>query len=478
MRLYLILAAGLSLLVAGETCADTIVLKNGRRIVADSVVVDGDRVRYLTAAGELVLPKSIVDHIEKGGVVQMPGSRMAGAANLAMTPPALKPTKANAEAERAAVHDGVVDREFLAAVASEARSGGAGANEKASIAYHAAAQLELVRGDVEHALDDERSALTYAPDNLVMLLDVAYLHLRLSEYKQALDYLQRAQRVGPDNPDVPKLTGWAYYGMSKLRQAVAEWERALRLKPDAEVQAALDKAKRDQQEEENYRENESSHFTLRYSGEAEPQLAREVLRALEMHFSAIESELNYTPPEPIGVILYTQQAFADITRAPGWAGALNDGRIRVPVQGLKQLTPDLSRVLKHELTHSFVRQKTRGHAPTWIQEGLAQWMEGKRGGEMAGALVQNCEQKQAKSLAELESPWIQLPVDEAAYAYAWALATIEYIVQVDGMGDVERILDRIATGNATETAVREVLRNDYAELMQATVHYLRKSYLN
>ena len=279
MRLYLILAAGLCLLVAKDTCADTIVLKNGRRIVADSVVVDGDKVRYLTAAGELALPKSMVDHIEKGGAGQMPASA-AGAANLAITPPSLEPSKANAAAESGAVHDGVVDREFLAEVASEARSGGAGASEKASIAYHAAAQLELSRGDMEHALDDERTALTYAPDNLIMLLDVAYLHLRRSEYKQALDYLERAQRVAPDNPDVPKLTGWAYYGMNKLSQAVSEWERALALRSDAEVQAALDKAKRDQQEEENYRENESSHFTLRYSGEAEPGLAREVLRAL------------------------------------------------------------------------------------------------------------------------------------------------------------------------------------------------------
>src|SRR5713101_7152775 len=329
---------------------------------------------------------------------------------------------------------------------------------------------------MEHALDDERTALTYAPDNLVMLLDVAYLHLRRSEYKQALDYLQRAQRVGPDNPDVPKLTGWAYYGMSKLRQAVAEWERALRLKPDAEVQAALDKAKRDQQEEENYRENESSHFTLRYSGEAEPQLAREVLRALEMHFSAIESELGYTPPEPIGVILYTQQAFADITRAPGWAGALNDGRIRVPVQGLKQLTPELSRVLKHELTHSFVRQKTRGHAPTWIQEGLAQWMEGKRGGEMAGALVQVYDAKQRMSLGDLEGSWLQLSSGAAAYAYAWALANVEYIVQVDGMTDMEHILDRLAGGSTAEAALRQVLRSDYEELMQSTAQYLHKTY--
>ena len=477
MRLYLFFAVGWSLIAAENACADTIVLKNGRRIVALSVVVDGDKVRYTTAAGELALPRSIVDHVEKGGAGQAPDST-GGAANLAITPPTLEASGKNAEAERAAVHDGLVDRDFLASVSSDARSGDPGANERAAVAYHAAAQLELVRGDMEHALADERTALTFAPEDPAVLLNVAYLHLRRSEFKQALDYLDRAKRIAPENPDVPKLAGWAYYGMNKLREAVAEWQRALALHPDAEVQAALEKARRDQQEEENYRENESSHFTLRYSGEAEPGLAREVLRALETHFSAIESELSYTPPEPIGVILYTKQAFADITRAPAWAGAINDGRIRVPVQGLQQLTPDLSRVLKHELTHSFIRQKTRGRAPTWIQEGLAQWMEGKRSDLSAAPLLQSYDQKLAKPLGDLENPWIQMPADQAGYAYAWALANIEYIVRVDGMSDIDRILDHIAAGEPTEKAIREVLHSDYEELMQSTAAYLRKTYVS
>jgi len=462
------MAVGLCLLAAQPASADTIVLKNGRRIQALSVTEEGDKVRYQTAAGELSLPKSIVDHIERGGATP------SSAANLAMAPPAVESSLANAAAESAAVHDGAVDREFLAKAVAEARSGNPEANAAAAMAHHAVALFEMSHGDLEHALADERTALTYAPEDTALLLSVAFLHLRRSEFKQALDYLERAKRVAPDNPDVAKLAGWAYYGLNKLNEAVREWQRALALRPDGEVQAALQKAQRDQQEEENYRENESAHFSLKYSGEAEPQLAREVLRALETHFSAIESELNYTPPEPIGVILYTQQAFADITQAPRWAGAINDGRIRVPVQGLTQLTPDLSRVLKHELTHSFVGQKTHGHAPTWVQEGLAQWMEGKRSGPAAGALVQNFEQQQARPLAELEGSWIQLPAMEAGYAYAWALATVEYIVRVDGMGDMERILDRIATGSSTETAVHEVLRSDYVELMQSTVHYLRQ----
>src|SRR5579859_7991965 len=111
MRLSVLLAAVLWLFPVGQACADTIVLKNGRRIVALTVAVEGDKVRYTTPAGELALPKSIVDHIEKGGVPQSVDS--PGAANLAITPPSLEPTDANAAAESGAVRDGAVDRDFL-----------------------------------------------------------------------------------------------------------------------------------------------------------------------------------------------------------------------------------------------------------------------------------------------------------------------------------------------------------------------------
>src|SRR6202030_4229881 len=319
--------------------------------------------------------------------------------------------------------------EYIAKWESETRSGSAAAGMDAAIAHHAAASFELAHGDMDHALADERTALTYAPDEALLLMNVAYLHLRRSEYRQSLDYLERAQRSAPNNADVAKLSGWAYYGMNKLPEAVAHWKRALALRPDPDVQAALEKAERDKGEEESYKENESAHFTLRYSGGAEPALAREVLRTLETHYTRINSELNFAPPDSIGVILYTEQAFADITRAPGWVGALNDGRLRVPVQGLTSVTPELACVLKHELTHSFVGQKSRGRAPTWLQEGIAQWMEGRRSGGNAAALVETTSQSQTLRLESLESPWMSLSSGQAAFAYAYALAAVESIIQ-------------------------------------------------
>jgi tetratricopeptide (TPR) repeat protein len=471
------------LFLAGGAWADTIVLKNGRRIAALSAVEDGDKVRYLTSSGELSLPKSIVDHIEKGGEV-VGSSPASDAANLGIAPPAIE---AATELERGAVHDGSIDRGYIAKLESAAHSGGEQASRSAALGHHLAANFELAHGDMEHALTDARTALTYAPNEPVLLLNVAYLLLRRSEFKESLEYLERARRVAPDNPDVPKLEGWAYYGLNKLDEAVAEWKRALAMHPDKEVQSALERALADKKEEESYKENESSHFKLRYSGAAEPALARDVLRTLERHFSEIESELDFTPPEAVGVILYTQDAFSDITKAPSWAGALNDGRIRVPVQGLASVDGELSRVLKHELTHSFIAQKTRSacmglaascaiHAPTWIQEGLAQWMEGQRSGENAGVLEQIYSRGQAIPLSRLEGSWMSMSGDTAHYAYAWALANVEYIVQAGGMSDMERILDRIGAGMSTEAALKEVVHSDYSDLMQSTAEYLKKNY--
>jgi tetratricopeptide (TPR) repeat protein len=467
-----------ALVYAAEARADKIVLKNGRRIVAYNVTEDGDKVRYETAAGQLSIPKSIVDHIERDGLPPITESPAAAAANLNLSPPPMEATANATEIDHAAVHDGAIDRDYIARMEGEAHSGDPKANQKAALAHHAAAQFELARGDLEHALIDERTALTFLPDEPVLLMNVAYLYLKKSEFKQSVEYLERAKRASADNPDIFKLEGWAYYGMNRPEQAVAEWKKSLALKSDGETQAALDKALRDKAEEENYKENESAHFELRYNGTAQPVLAREVLRVLETHFANIESELSYTPPEAIGVVLYTQQGFADITRAPGWVGALNDGRIRVPVQGLAGVDSELSRVLKHELTHSFIQQKTRGRAPTWLQEGVAQWMEGKRCDENATVLVQIFDAGQAAPLGHMEGSWMSLPTDVARYAYAWSLANIEYIVESDGMGDVQRILDQIAAGTTAEDALRDVLHDDYGDLMRSTAEYLKKNYVH
>jgi Peptidase MA superfamily/Tetratricopeptide repeat len=465
--------------IPGGVFADTIYLKNGRKITATHVVQENGQVSYETSAGRLSFPVSIVDRVvhDDSSPISTAGTPSDRAANLPIAPPNALAAPLDDAAASAAVRDGSIDNDLLSKLESEATANPTPtAVARVVAAEGAAAQFEISVGDFERAVDRYNVGLRFDPENIGILLEAAYLHLKRSEYSAAVDLLDRARRIDPDSAEVAKLSGWAYYGLNRAADAVTQWKRAMALKPDEETQHALEKAERDAQEEAEYHEGETPHFRLKYNGGAAPGLARDVLKTLESEFEEISSTLNYVPPEPIGVILYTNQTFMDITRAPSWSGALNDGRIRVPVEGLTSMTDELARVLKHELTHSFVGQKTGGRCPVWLQEGIAQYMEGKRSRSNAGTLSSAYERHMEFSLLSYESSWLNLPRDAASVAYAWSLAAVETIMTVNGVDDLERILERLAAGSSAEDAIRAVLHEDYSELMLSTAQFLRKAY--
>ena len=465
--------------IPGSVFADTIFLKSGRKISATHVTEENGQVSYETSAGRFSFPQSIVDHVthDDSSPISTAGTPADRAANLPIAPPAALAAPPADPAASAAVRDGSINSDLLLKLESEATANPTPtAIARVIAAESAAAQFEISVGDFEHAVAHYNVGLGFAPDNVDLLMQAAYLHLKRSEYTAASDLLDRARRIDPESAEVAKLSGWAYYGLNRAADAVTQWKHAMELKPDEETRQALEKAERDASEEAEYHEGETTHFRLKYNGTATPALAHDVLQTLETEFDEISATLNYVPPEPIGVILYTNQTFTDITRAPSWSGALNDGRIRVPVSGLSNMTDELARVLKHELTHSFVGQRTGGRCPVWLQEGIAQYMEGKRSRVNAASLASAYDHHMEFSLQSYESSWLNLPKDVASNAYAWSLAVVEQMMTENGVEDLERILERISAGSSTEDAIRAVLHEDYSELMLSTAQFLRKAY--
>lgn len=361
-----------------------------------------------------------------------------------------------------------------------AQGGSPAAMFKAALAHEVAGRYELSKDDSSRAIDHFRAALPFAAKDpqllLVVLWDLSYVHLRLSEYSDALKYLDRARKVDPNSATTAMLSGWAYYDLNRLDDAVQQWQKSQQVDPNPNVAALLAKAQLDQKTERGFQQGETSHFILHYEGGAMPGLAQDILGTLEEDFHSIEATLSYTPPEPIGVVLYTNRQFEDVTRAPSWADGLNDGRIRVPVQGLSSVNDQLAHVLKHELTHSFVRQMTRGRCPTWIQEGVAQWMEGRRSGENARVLLEMYDQKKYIPLRYLEGPWMRFDSVEAAVAYAWSLAAVESIIANYDIWGLQRVLAHLTEESTVEGALKAALQIDYSDLERQTADYLRKAY--
>ena len=406
-------------------------------------------------------------------------SKQAGH-HISLPPPSAGSINGYNQIAELAVREGSIDAAKMAEFDAAARDGSSSGMSRAALAHFAAGKFELSRNSVDEAIEQFQFSLNFSAGRadlqLANLLSLAYIDLVQSKYSAALEYLERARHLAPKSAAVAQLSGWGYYGLNRIDEAIKEWETAQSIQPSQQLATMIERAERDKAAESESREANSGHFNLRYQGEASPQLAAEILSTLEEHFRSIQSVLRFTPAEPIGVVLYTQQAFRDITQAPTWAAAGNDGRIRVPVQGLTSVSDQLSRELKHELVHSFVWQKTRGRCPGWLNEGLAQWMEGRRSDRDAAGLIAAYEQGQYIPLKNLEGSWTRLPAPAARFAYAWSLAAVEAIIANSGTWGIERLFDRFDVDPSFEAAMRASIQTNYADLERQTVAYLRQTY--
>jgi hypothetical protein len=165
-----------------------------------------------------------------------------------------------------------------------------------------------------------------------------------------------------------------------------------------------------------------------------------------------------------------------VTQSPQWTAAVNDGKIRVPIEGVSSMSATLSRVLRHELAHSFIRQASRGRCPQWLHEGIAQYIEPRRIGGNGRLLAQLFAEQKQVPLNALEASFMNYSGQQAAVAYAESLAAVEFISDTYGTSDLRLILERIGEGASTEGALRATVHSGYAQFEMELGKYLADHY--
>ncbi|HET7841658.1 MAG TPA: hypothetical protein VFM21_08635, partial [Terriglobia bacterium] len=422
-----ILAAVLAVLFARVARADEIFLKNGHKITGSVVREDSRRVVYDEGDGEYTLPRSLVKRVVRSPEVVVESDNPELPTRDRATPmPELQPLSLTDEATAQAAQNKALDESQLAQLDEEVLRHPTDENRyRLALGYRAAGASLARAGKPDRAIELYRHALLLAPNDLGLTLALGYMLVTGKKYSQSVDLLVPAGDRFPRSPDVPLLLGSAYYYTENLDRAIAEWKRSLDLHADPRVQEALEKAERERQVAGSYQELHDLHFLLRYQGDTLRPLAEEVLRTLNADFQALQADLDVYPQETIVVLLYPDQAFRDITRLPSWVGAENDGKLRVPVSGLTSVNPELARVLKHELTHSFVHQATLGRCPVWFNEGLAQLEENSPAPPAAPQLARSLANGQAMPFDNLEASFLDLPADKVGIAYFESLAALQ-----------------------------------------------------
>ena len=458
------------LMFAAAASADTIHLKNGRTILADHVRENGNRYEYDIGDDSYAIPKSAVDRVETGGMPTVSSAATKAAGDLPVFVPA--DSLANeGDLPKTIVKDGKVDPDALAKLE------GKGNAELSATADFIAGKFEFEHGNIDQARRYFDSALRFQPENATVLIYYSALLVRTGNPSQALTYAQRAVRAAPESPDAYTVLGYAQQACDRTKDAVASWKHSLELRPDPAVQQYLAKAQREQNVETDFAQRESSHFVLHYEGKQTSESLRgQILAALESDYDDLARDLGTPPHDNILVTLYTEQAFFDVTRAPSWSGALNDGKLRIPISGLSSVTPELARVLKHELAHSFINQLSGGRCPPWLHEGIAQLMEPKSLGSDGRQLAQLFKTQRNIPLNALEGSFLSFSGAQAYLAYAESLAAVSFINDSYGMGDLQRILQLLSQGSSTEAALRATIHSDYGQLESELGKYLSDKY--
>jgi tetratricopeptide (TPR) repeat protein len=471
VTLFLAITAFLSL---GNVSApaDVIHLKNGRKIWADHIRESGAKIEYDVGDDSYAILKSSVESVESGGIA--PAYASSGAQSGPKDLPAFVPDDAlsgHADLASKVVHDGKVDTDAIAALERE------GKPDLTATAYFLAGKHEFEHGNLGQSRRYFESALQAEPENSTILNYYAMALVKSGNAAAALPVAERSVRANPNSPDAYTVLGFVQFSRDRTPDAIRAWKRSLELRPDSTLEAYLAKAQREATTEADFAQRESSHFTLRYEGHQTPeQFRKELMGTLESDYDDLVRDLGAAPRSSIPVILYTEQAFFDVTHAPSWTGALNDGKLRIPVSGVTSMNSDLARVLKHELAHSFVNQLTGGRCPTWLNEGVAQAVEPKTVGSNGRRLGQLFREQHQIPYNVLEGSFMRFSGMEATVAYAESLAAVEYISDTYGMSDVQRILQRIGEGSSAEAALRATVHSDYGQLESEVGHYLTAKY--
>lgn len=448
--MYLILAAAGSLSAAGEV----IHLKNGDVIYADEVKEDSASLQYQVGDNSFTIPNSKVASIEA-----TPTSAPSGQAIAVPTFTPGVQISGERELLDRVVHNHDVDRGALSDI--EARHN----PELSGIAYYLAGKAEYDAGRFADSKHDFQIALRFQPDHPAILTYYAAVLVRSGSAIDAISYAKRATEIVPDSPDAFATLGYAEYSAGRLQDAIQSWKKSLSYRPDATVSGLLAKAERDASTESNYSERQTGHFVLRFEGNQSSDAFRDqLLSTLESEYQDLTRTFGSEPHSSIRVVLYTAEAFFDVTRAPSWMGALNDGQLRIPLRGMDSVTPQLARVLKHELTHSFIGEITAHRCPAWLNEGIAQALEPRLLGGRTALLAQLFQAERELPLNMLEGGFSSLSIEEAALAYDESLLAADYLVEHYGMADIVRVLQRIGAGDSPESSLRAVLHTDYHTL--------------
>lgn len=258
----------------------------------------------------------------------------------------------------------------------------------------------------------------------------------------------------------------ALYDLAELLAADGKYDTAIRLVKKADTQLArpfgegrIRQFELSRELESDLGEYRSAHFSVRFPAASGERYGRQIATVLEEERQRL---LQWIPPaegQRVIVELLPLESFLDAYAGEMPVIGLFDGRMRMPLADIQSLAPEWIAIVSHELTHALLTRATRGRAPHWLQEGLAQHAEMGRlhvnpMPELEASGRTLCFPALEPILRGFSEPQlVELAYSEAAWA-------VGYIESRGGTAALRRLVADFAGGASTERATAALFGQD------------------
>jgi tetratricopeptide (TPR) repeat protein len=291
--------------------------------------------------------------------------------------------------------------------------------------------------------------LTETPDDPALLKGLGVAAVHAGRPDDAFAPLERAALAEYD-PEVRLLLAHLHDRRDDPARAVVNLKAVLEREPTNEAaRRMLDKVEREWRAEAGFRREVTPRFVVKYRDTLDAEARREIVTHLEAAAARVGRTLAYAPHERTTVVLYEHREFRDVTRVHAWATGLFDGKIRLPVGRVRPPAQELERLARHEYAHAAIHDLTRGRAPRWLHEGLAQALEGAAADPILRAPA-------GLTLAGVEALAADSDPVRARAGYDIALWIVRDLLDRGGMEPLRELLARLGAGETMAEAMPRV----------------------
>lgn len=196
-----------------------------------------------------------------------------------------------------------------------------------------------------------------------------------------------------------------------------------------------------------------------YSGDQ--AFANDLLDAAITGLARLQNDAGLQPDQPIHLYIYanTDDMKDAILYEPSWTGGMAYPEHDIVIIGISQRDLEWGRAtIAHELTHVLVGHLTfscLGDVPTWLNEGLAVYSEGRLDPSAEAQLNEAIKNDQLLSARSLSGGFSEVP-SRAYLSYSQSYSIVKFLIETYGQDSMNSLLITLRDGTPVDEALLQI----------------------